>query len=330
MHMTATSSPTCIYCFSTTPRTKREHVISQAMGTFEHSWTLDCVCDDCNHYFSRELELALGRDSVEGLLRIEYGVKPAQAANKLLNKRMAATLISPGIAEGARIIMRTIDPDKGMVPDTPPQVGFRRIGEQEWRFLLERDLNEESVKPFVGIETEMRILGRHGTEDAQRLVRRLASLNIEFSLRKSLLDQPMAEDTSIQVRYNFTVDTVLRRAAAKITFNYAAKVFGAETIRNPAFDQLRRFVRYGEEPVQIVTAKRQSVLVGPEAATSKTHACGLQWVHDRREVIGIVTLFNYVTYWVRMCGSDTDEFAGISSRHFFDPTSRTISEAAMI
>jgi hypothetical protein len=61
--------------------------------------------------------------------------------------------------------------------------------------------------------------------------------------------------------------------------------------------------------------------------TSKTHACGLRWVPERREVIGVVTLFNYVTYWVRMCGTDTEEWAGISFRHFFDPISCTISEA---
>ncbi len=301
--------------------------MSQAMGTFEHSWTLDCVCDDCNHFFSHTLELALGRDSVEGLLRIEYGVKPSEAANKLLNKRMMATLISSGIADGARVVMKTNE-EEGMFPDIPAQVGFRRIGEQEeWRFLLERDLNEESVRPFVGVQTEMRILGRHGTEDIQRLLQRLAALNIEFNLTKRVLDQPIADDTSIQVLYNFTVDTVLRRAAAKIAFNYAAKVLGADTMRRPEFDPLRRFVRYGEEPLQMVTAKRLSVLVGPNAETSKTHGCALRWIPERREVIAVVTLFNYVTYWIRMCGSDTEEWAGISVHHFFDPIRRTISEA---
>ena len=29
------------------------------------------------------------------------------------------------------------------------------VSEQEWRFLLESDLNEESVRPFVGVETEI-------------------------------------------------------------------------------------------------------------------------------------------------------------------------------
>src|SRR5580700_6448578 len=95
----------CIYCKSTAPRTKREHVMPQALGTFAQNWTLDCVCDDCNHFFSRELELALGRDSAEAFLRIDCGVKPPTSAEKLLNKRMTATLNAPGHFDRARVVM---------------------------------------------------------------------------------------------------------------------------------------------------------------------------------------------------------------------------------
>jgi len=54
----------CIYCGSTKPRTKREHVMSQALGKFKQNWTLTCVCDECNMFFSKELELPLLRTSV--------------------------------------------------------------------------------------------------------------------------------------------------------------------------------------------------------------------------------------------------------------------------
>lgn len=57
----------CIYCGSTRPPTKREHVMSRVLGTFEQNWTLDCVCDECNKYFADNLELPLGRDSREAL-----------------------------------------------------------------------------------------------------------------------------------------------------------------------------------------------------------------------------------------------------------------------
>ena len=57
--------------------TKREHVMSRALGTFEQNWTLDCVSDECNKYFADNLERPLGRDSREALFRIDLGLKSA-------------------------------------------------------------------------------------------------------------------------------------------------------------------------------------------------------------------------------------------------------------
>jgi hypothetical protein len=50
----------CIYCFSTVPPKGVEHVVSKAIGVFEHNWTLDCVCDACNSHFSKTLDLNAG------------------------------------------------------------------------------------------------------------------------------------------------------------------------------------------------------------------------------------------------------------------------------
>src|SRR4051812_18862399 len=101
--VTAAVDP-CVYCGSLSVRTKREHVMSQAVGTFEQNWTLDCVCDECNHFFSKELELSLGRDSVEAYLRVDLGLKPASAAAKFRNKRMKGTLNDPGPLDGAFVV----------------------------------------------------------------------------------------------------------------------------------------------------------------------------------------------------------------------------------
>ena len=240
--------------------------MSQAMGTFEQNWTLDCVCDECNHYFSSALELALGRDSVEAFLRVEYGVKPPHAVNKLLNKRMKATLAAPGVADGARVLMKTIE--EGVFPHPPPQVGFRQPG-GEWQFLIEPELSEESVRGLMTDRTEMKILGRHGTDDTERLVERLSAFNIEFTVTDRVLDQPMADKSSIQVQYDFTVDTTLRRAAAKICFNYAAKVLGPTTMRRSEFDALRRFVRFGEEPLRMEARSASPYLLGHRLPTQE-------------------------------------------------------------
>jgi hypothetical protein len=62
----------CIYCLQTDPGRFRgvEHVIPQGFGRFgSETPTLDCMCDDCNAYFGRELDQLLTRDTYEGISR---------------------------------------------------------------------------------------------------------------------------------------------------------------------------------------------------------------------------------------------------------------------
>ena len=50
------------------------------------------MCDECNAFFSRDLELPLGRDSAESFFRIEAGVKPAGSAEKFIGRHMRFTV----------------------------------------------------------------------------------------------------------------------------------------------------------------------------------------------------------------------------------------------
>ena len=183
------STEPCIYCDSKAPRTKREHVLPQALGTFEQNWTLDCVCDDCDHFFSRELELALGRDSAEAFLRVETGVKPATAAARFLNRRMKAKLNSKGTFDGAHVVTKPTEEGDGTHPVLPPQVGFRSPG-GPWQYILEAQLNEESISRTIHGPVEVEILGRG--DDLVRLSQRLATLGVNFVQTYKLLHQPIA------------------------------------------------------------------------------------------------------------------------------------------
>jgi hypothetical protein len=68
-----------------------------------------------------------------------------------------------------------------------------------------------------------------------------------------------------------------------------------------------------------------SVLVGPGAESARIHACGIGW--DRGHLVALVSLFNEVTYGLRLCTAEPNEF--VTARHFFDPLTRTISEAGI-
>lgn len=75
----------CIYCLKVADKNafNREHVIEDSMtkgAGIQGNLTLapethqSCVCIECNHYFGRELDQSLGRDSFEAMLRSEYGL----------------------------------------------------------------------------------------------------------------------------------------------------------------------------------------------------------------------------------------------------------------
>lgn len=322
MRNAPTAEP-CIYCRSTRPPTKREHVMSRALGTFEQNWTLDCVCDECNKYFADHLELPLGRDSREALLRIDLGLKPAADAGQLLNRRVKASLHDPGQFDGVRLRIAPSDDGTDVIPVPVPQVGLRRVDE-DWRFLTEKELTPETVQEFKeSSPVEIRIYGVG--PDCDRLKQRLTAVGIDFVETHRAMDQPITEQSALTVVYDITVDEMIVRAACKIAFNYAAKVLGARTIRGARFDAARQFVRYGEAPVRIATVQRLSVLVGPGAESARTHACGVGW--DRGYLVALVSLFNEITYGLRLCAAASNEF--VTARHFFDPLTRTISEAGI-
>jgi HNH endonuclease len=75
----------CIYCSRNDPSrfSGREHVIQQAFGTFgANTPTLNCVCDNCNAHFARELDQFLARETWEGVTRY----KNAKFSSRLLKK----------------------------------------------------------------------------------------------------------------------------------------------------------------------------------------------------------------------------------------------------
>lgn len=313
----------CIYCPSTIPPTKREHVMSQALGTFEQNWTLSCVCDECNSYFSKHLELALGRDSFEGYRRVELGVVAPEKIEKLLHRRVKFTLQDGGVFDGLRMVMKA--DEAGIAPAPKPQVGLRCEG-QAWQYFFEHELTPQAIGGFTADTVEIKIIGNDSAGDLSRLIARLGECGLRFSETGRIMNQPFGTGPKLTVVHEFNVDTTLRRAAAKIGFNYAAKVLGCAVMMRNDFEPIRRFIRHGEEPQKLVSAQDWSPLVGESAATSNAHVCALGWEPTRSELIGLVCLFNRITYGIRLARSSTNEWAGVSRRHLFDPVRRSISE----
>lgn len=313
------SSERCIYCSSTEPRRCREHVIPQALGTFSQNWTLTCVCKTCNQTFGRELETLLGRDSSEAFLRFEHGVATRDTASKLLNRRVTTRIAAPHTFGGVRLRLRAADDGKKLEPDLIPQIGMRRPG-GAWEYFAEQDLTLDLLRRFEG-DAEMQLLGL--PTESFRLLAKLVSLGARFEGTGHASRVTIADTGPLSIEQEVAFDLPLRRAGAKIAFNYAAKVLGADVVRGEAFDQIREFVRRGMEPRPLVIAGQFSSLIN-EATPLRGHVVTIEWMPSRQELVAIVSLFNWISYGVTLGEGDGTRWAAIAHRHFFDLESREV------
>jgi hypothetical protein len=319
---------TCIYCGVDGAIRSREHVIPQALGLFENNWTLDCVCAGCNSYFARELELALGRDSLEAYSRLVLGLRPPSDAAKLLNRRTKMQVVQEGFYKGAWVELGPSADGSELVPILQPQVGFRLSDDDEWVWILADVLSAETLAPYSEGKFQARLACDAQLGPIDSLVEKLATFGIPFQKLGEYTDPLTGDGTTVDIEHEFIVDVILQRAGAKIGFNYAAKVLGAEVVRRPAFDQTRRFVRVGDvaagNPVRV---SRAQVLAGDsqERTLTRGHLCSVAWLPDKRILAALVRPFNEVTYGIALAREDPS-VVGVRSGHLFDPFDHSITE----
>jgi hypothetical protein len=323
---------TCIYCKAQDKPFNREHVMPQAFGTFEPESAIlyDCVCADCNNYFGRTLELPLSRDSTEALLRLRFGIKPASEARDLLYRNLELKVGQPGPWLGATVVLEPDRTDGNVEPVTLPQAAFRWKGESEWAWLLERDFDASKLaaykSPIPGT-LEIRVIAPTDA-DQLRVVEKLKTYGIKF-VKQGAIKQPMTEDGNILIQIAAQVDHTVFRAIAKIAFNYAAWVHGANFVLHSDFDDLRHYIRHGDPPAYgTAVVPFKTPILGddlPGLRQTHGHLINFNWNRTQMGFLAQVSLFNAMTYHVLFCTTYSGIWHDDMRRgHHFDIKSRTI------
>ena len=232
---------TCIYCGATGVPFTRDHVIPEAFGTFKNNFVITCVCGRCNQYFGDELEIVLGRNSREAILRIHHGVKAPTATSRLKYDRATLTVGEPGPWRGAQIVL-VADPARTKLDTRPlPQVAFRNKGESEWVWFSESQFADPSiVDVYRNPESLIQVVGP-SQNDVERLIGKLNGLGIHFN-QQGPLPQPTRSDGTILTKLASKIDVTILRAIGKIAFNYVAYTHGASFVLRDDFDQYRCWV----------------------------------------------------------------------------------------
>ncbi len=323
---------TCIYCKLERDLSafNREHVIPEAFGSFEQNLTLlRCVCFDCNDEFGKTIDLTLGRDSIEAILRFFHGVKAAREARELRQQRLTVTLgeDDPEWA-GCRV---EVSEEEGEAAITlVPQVRFTlRSGGSV--FITETELLDETkplpedIVPGHGVR-----LISNSDEMDERLITILAKRGIRFTKEREGGPPPSNQGRSpVELRMRF--DPIFLRSVAKIAFNYAAWAAGATFVLGEAFDTTRAFIRHGTRPPYPVVVPRGEPILADETPTARRargHLLTLNWAGERDAIVGQVSLFNGPTYSVSLARGHRGFWLPLRSGHYFDLETRRISPLA--
>ena len=324
----APGSPVCIYCRATGVPFSREHVIPEAFGKFENNFVLTFVCGACNQFFGDELELVLGRNSREAILRLHHGVKAPAGAAQLKYDNAELTVAEPGPWRGARIMLAA-DPTGRRLDTRPqPQVGFKNEGETDWKWVSEVALTDSIVDPYRKSPALIQVIGP-SQDDIDRLTAKLNTLGINFN-SKGLLPQPAREDGTMLTKLASKVEDRILRAIGKIAGNYVAHIHGAQFFLQADFDDYRNWVRYGTlppwsiPPVVVVTTP---VLALDSSQWRQTNGHLVTFDRNRQGdgLFAQVSLFNDLNYKILLCPRYSGLLRDIRVGHLFDLQSRTIS-----
>ncbi len=257
----------CIYCHQTDPNRFRgvEHVIPQGFGRFgSETPTLDCVCDDCNGYFSRELDQLLTRDTYEGISRYSRGQFSSQARSQ---KRVSLALADPAEARDILSLRVSVDGTTGRL--MPPAAQFHihnfTTGKDEVYFLPqiaalalpERDYGKPGANGEKG--TWRCKIFAPSREEHDAMVEALQRAEIDFR-PGTPFPNPWASETgeppSFLVEISSEIDKPHKRAIAKILMNFVAFHLGRDEALRPRWDFLRRYVRNGEGEIKTRLSQR--------------------------------------------------------------------------
>ena len=234
---------TCVYCRRSNPPSgfNTEHVLPQSLGVFTNNLTLDCVCRDCNDYFGQTTDLAIGRDSVEAILRISDKLKSPAGVSDIRYRNLRLTLSDAGPWNGAVVTMHYENGE--LVVDLVPQVGLTFATEGfEYLILPElRRLEDGSLKDLV-IPGKVTVL--HETnEQLAELLHELDRLSIPFNRSGDLPTMDITDERIANISVSYSAARLMSRGLCKLAFNYLCSQKGPDFALRRDFDDIRDFIR---------------------------------------------------------------------------------------
>jgi hypothetical protein len=298
----------CIYCKKEGLEHFKgvEHVIPKSFGKFgAQTPTLKCVCDECNAYFSKELDLLLARDTLEGITRSKKGI-PSSRKNAPKNLRFTLAE-EPENGELGGALLGAPDPVTGKGGLIIPQFWVYNIQNNDWeKYTLEQikdiKMTDEKYGPATPGSRKYKIFGP-SQEKHDEVVAEVKRCGIPFREGEVLEQPPFLKNADsegkveIGVHIEGTINQSHKRAFVKTLFNFATYYIGELETKKPKWDKTRQFVRYeGETLKGRYTQKPFWDGQEQENLRFESNSYNLRIENQGGDVIGVIQLYNLFTY----------------------------------
>lgn len=240
---------TCIYCKKEKEDDafNREHVIPRMMGRYVNAPVLSNyqVCQECNSFFSREIEDKISLDSYEAFLRMKSGIKKMSDGRRLSNSRITLSG-AEGLFKGLKFIVVSDATNPERIHfDISPCIGIKK-SEDEYDYYSIDELptaTDEMIQSLKEYASPIVQFGYDPDEATSALIEKGYITDKAQYSEKSIEEEYGAADFTASIK--FSIDPLVRRVCAKTIFNYMCWSTSAEYMLDSKFDALREYVRNG-------------------------------------------------------------------------------------
>lgn len=301
----------------------------QSFGKFKNNLTLNkVVCDECNEYFGNNLEISLGRDTLEGMSRFKHKVKNKHEFKSLGKKSRINIKVDEGPFRGAYAYQEYSDLEDKMIIKPIPQVGFKKIDGADYvYFPLDEIPDKQYLEKHFSLKAPKAITTLGCTSnDAQKY---LLEKNITISSNSDgeFLSPENLPDWGCVVTGK--IDQIVFRSIAKIAFNYLTYWVGRDYVVDSSFNPIRRYIRFGEEiSYQFVVIIEKAILFDEPIAGKRRlgHIITLGLSDNKLSITSNVSLLNFNNYGVLLAKDYKGKNFNLHKGNFFNIADKEILE----
>jgi hypothetical protein len=223
--------------------------------------------------------------------------------------------IEEGALEGVYVFLEYSNELGNIVYKPLPQVGFRNRTTLAYRYYLIAEVPDKISLEQEGLDLDDQVtfLGCD-FKTAQESLRAG-----DISPRFVPFDSSNVKNGMLSSEVTGVIDEIICRAIAKIAFNYLAYWEGADFVLQNAFDPIRRYIKDGEKGLEpFLSIGNQGIVSDDPGREAVIHIVTVNWSQDGSSLISQVSLFNILSYKVRLVKDYLGERRKIRRGHYFN------------